>query len=339
MRVLVIGGTRYVGRFIVEGLLERGHEVTLFHRGRTNVGLFPDVERVLGDRVTDIEQLGSRTWDVVVDTCGYEPADVAPGLEYLVGRTERYAFISSAAVHEPTSQPGVTEDSPLQRGPEPEEPVVWWHDEYARDKVACEDLVRGAFGPERSLVLRPGMLVGPHDPVWYLPTLIARLRHGGRVLVPAVADQPVQVLDCRDLAVFTGELLDAGEVGTFLVDGHPVTHGEVLAEVAAAVDVPTELVAADEDWLLARPEVDEPWSRFPYWLPGEAVRGYCGIDVSRALEHGLTVRPLSSSVRDVAAWYDAEEFATREDWPRGHPPQRGLGADDEARMLADWAER
>lgn len=339
MQVLVIGGTRYVGRFIVEELLDQGHDVTLFHRGRTNTELFGDLERVLGDRVTDIGRLGDRDWDVVIDTCGYEPAEVAPAVEHLADRTERYVFISSVAVHEPTVHPGITEDSPVQRGTEPDDPVAWWHDAYARDKVACEDLVLGTFGPERTLVLRPGMLVGPHDPVWYLPTLVARFRFGGRVLVPAVADQPVQVLDCRDLGSFAGRMVDAGTVGTFLVDGPPVTHGEILQAVAAAVGTPLEFVAADESWLLARPEVDAPWERFPYWLPGEEALGYGGIDVSKALEQGLTPRPLTSTVQDVAAWYDAAGFAVREDWTRGHPPQRGLSSDDEARMLADWAAR
>lgn len=333
----MIGGTRYVGRFIVQELLEHGHDVTLFHRGRTNTELFGDLERVLGDRVTDIGRIGDRDWDVVIDTCGYEPSEVAPVVEHLADRTERYVFISSAAVHEPTSQPGITEDSPVQRDPEPGDPVEWWHDAYARDKVACEDVVLATFGPERTLVLRPGMLVGPHDPVWYLPTLVARFQHGGRVLVPAVADQPVQVLDCRDLGGFAARMVDAGTVGTFLVDGHPVTHGEILQAVAAAVGTDLEFVAADEPWLLARPEVDKPWERFPYWLPGDEALGYGGIDVSRALEHGLTPRSLASTVPDVVAWYQAAGFAGREDWPQGHPPQRGLAFDDEARMLADWA--
>lgn len=339
MQVLVIGGTRYVGRFIVAELLDRGHDVTLFHRGETNVDLFPGLERVLGDRVTDIGRLGERTWDVVIDTCGYEPAGIAPAVAHLADRTERYVFVSSVAVHEPTSRPGITEDSPLQHDPEPDDPVVWWHDDYARDKVACEELVRETFGPDRTVVLRPGMLVGPHDPVWYLPTLVARFRHGGRVLVPAVGDQPVQVLDCRDLAAFTGRLVDAGTVGTFLVDGHPVTHGEILTQVAAAVGTPVDVVAADEPWLLARSEVDEPWFRFPYWLPGDAAIGYGGIDVSKALGEGLTLRPLATTVQDVTAWYDGAGFAGREDWPRGHPPQRGLAPDHEARMLADWSAR
>lgn len=335
----MIGGTRYVGRFIVRELLDRGHDVTLFHRGRTNTELFADLDRVLGDRVTDIGRLGDRDWDVVIDTCGYEPGEVAPAVEHLADRTERYVFISSVAVHEPTSHPGITEDSPVQRDPEPDDPVAWWHDAYARDKVACEDLVLATFGPERTLVLRPGMLVGPHDPIWYLPTLVARFRRGGRVLVPAVADQPVQVLDCRDLADFTGRLVDAGTVGTFLVDGPPVTHGEILQGVAAAVGTPVEVVAVDEQWLLARPEVDEPWEQFPYWLPGDEALGYGGIDVSRALGHGLSPRPLASTVQDVAVWYDAGGFAAREDWPWGHPPQRGLAPDDEARILADWVAR
>lgn len=133
MDILVIGCTRFVGRHLADELLGRGHDLTFFHRGETNPDLYPAVDRVLGDRGTDLERLGDRTWDGVVDTCGYTPEHVERSVEYLADRTDLYVFVSSAAVYEPTAEPGIDDTAPLQTAPPTGDGVEWWHTEYARN--------------------------------------------------------------------------------------------------------------------------------------------------------------------------------------------------------------
>lgn len=339
MRILVIGGTRYVGRYVVEDLLRRGHELTLFHRGETNAELFGDVERVLGDRHTDLDRLGARSWDVVVDTCGYTPQDVRPSVELLADRVGQYVFVSSAAVYEPTTTVGIDETAPVQDGPEPPEPVVWWHAQYARDKVRCERMVLEAFGASRSLIVRPGMIMGPHDPVWYFPYWVVRLLRGGDVLAPGDGSQPLQFIDVRDLASFTGGLIDRSVSDVFTVDGpaRPLSFGSFLQQLNEFLQADARLNWVDEDWLLAR-ELDPPWERLPYWLPDPEVYGYCGMGNSKAVEHGLTFRPLAKSVEDVRDWYETGGFTEREGWLAGQPPARGITPESEASLLQQYSD-
>lgn len=339
MKILVIGGTRFVGRYLVEDLLRRGHQLTLFHRGETNPGLFPEVDRVLGDRRTDLHRIGDRSWDVVVDTCGYAPEDVQPSVEQFADKADQYVFVSSAAVYEPTTAVGIDEDWPVQDGPEPPDPVVWWHTEYARNKVRCERRVLDVFGPSRSLIIRPGMIMGPHDPVWYFPHWVVRILRGGDVLAPGNGTQPLQFIDVRDVASFTGGLIDRSISGVFTVDGpsQPLSFASYLEQLAELFDSGARLVWVDEEWLLAQ-DLGPPWERLPYWLPDPEVRGYCRMDNSKAVELGLTFRPLAQSAEDVRTWYGSGDFAQRDGWVAGLPPTRGLAPDAEASLLHAYSE-
>lgn len=340
MKILLIGGTRFVGRYLAEDLRRRGHELTLFHRGETNPGLFPDVDRVLGDRRTDLDRLGDSSWDVVVDTCGYDPEDVEPTVELMAEKVEQYVFVSSAAVYEPTTTVGLDERSPVQDGPEPPDPVAWWHTEYARNKVRCERIVLDAFEPSRSLIIRPGMIMGPHDPMWLFPYWVVRMLRGGEVLAPGDGSQPLQFIDVRDVGAFTGRLIDRSISGVFTVDGpsEPLSFASYLERLAETFDSDARLVWVDEEWLLAQ-EVDPPWERLPYWLPDPEVHGYCGMDNRKAIEHGLTFRPLTQTAEDVRGWYESGGFGEREGWVAGVPSTRGLAPARERSLLQAYANQ
>lgn len=338
MQVLVIGGTRYVGRHLAGALLELDHDLTFFHRGETNPDLFPEVDRVFGDRETDLDRLGDRTWDVVIDTCGYTPEHVDLAVEYLRDRADRYVFISSAAVYEPTSEPRIDETAAVQTEPPAGDGVEWWHTEYARHKVACEAIVLDAFGESNSLVIRPGMVIGPHDPVGYFTYWAVRLWRGGDVLVPDVRDQPLQFIDVRDLAAFTSEMVDRSVNDVFTVDGpaEPLTFGAAIETLRDQFRRESTLHWVETEWLLDH-DVTPPWEKLPYWLPGDAAEGYCRKSTEKARRHGLESRPLAETAADVIDWYRREDVGEREGWDDGLPPDRGLGPDEEAELLAAYA--
>lgn len=339
MDILVIGGTRFVGRHLAEDLLSRGHDLTFFHRGETNPGLFPAVDRVFGDRETDLENLGDRTWDVVIDTCGYTPEHVERSVDYLVDRTDRYVFISSAAVYEPTAQHGIDEDAAVQTEPPTSNEVEWWHTEYARNKVQCEAIVSDAFDDSNALVIRPGMLMGPHDPVNYFTYWAVRMHRGGDVVAPDVRDQPLQFIDARDLAAFTSDVIDRSISGVFTVDGpgEQLTFASFLETLRDCVGIDANIHWIDEEWLVAH-DVHPPWERLPYWLPGQASEGYCRMSIAKAKNHGLSFRPLAESAADVLEWYDRDVRGERDEWVDGLPPNRGLRPAEESELLAAYRE-
>lgn len=329
MRVLVIGGTRFVGRAIVQQLVDGGHEVTLFHRGKTNPTLFDSLEHVLGDRTTDIERLGDRSWDVAIDTCGYQADAILPAVGYLADRVEQYAFISSIAAFEPTTQVGIDETYPVQTGHPDGEEVVWWHSDYAREKVKSERLVTESFGETRSLILRPGMIFGPHDPLRYCTHWVSRMMRGGDVLAPGDGDQPLQMIDVRDLAAFVRTRIEAASGGVYTVTGPspPFTMRYFLESVASAVDADVRLVWVGEEWLL-RQNVDPPWEQFPYWIPSPEVYGYCAMDNTKAVNDGLEITPLVDSLRDTIDWWRGVVTTI--------PSSRGLDPEREHSLLASY---
>lgn len=336
MEILVIGGTRFVGRHLATALLARDHDLTFFHRGQTNPDLFPEVDRVLGDRTTDLHRLGDDPWDVVIDTCGYTPAHVETAVEYLSPRADRYVFISSAAVYEPTTEPGIDETAAVQTDVPTSDEVDWWHSEYARNKVACEAIVRDAFDESNALVVRPGMIMGPHDPVNFFTYWVLRLHRGGDVLVPAIRDQPLQFIDARDLGRFTAEAVDRSLAGAFTVDGpaDPLTVSTFLETLQEHFGRESTLHWVDQEWLRGR-DLGTPWEVFPYWLPGEEAEGYCRMSTRKAVRHGLTVRPVTESAADVLDWYERDRLGTREEWSHGYPPNRGPGPERESALLEE----
>lgn len=318
MDILVLGGTRFVGRHIVEAALARGHKVTTFTRGKSD--LIPGALALVGDRDTNLEPLKGRSWDAVIDTSGYVPRIVRQSAELLAGHTQFYAFISTISVYKDTAEP-VSEDSGLQTLSDPLVEQVSG-ETYGGLKVLCEAVVRETY-PGRSSILRPTLVVGPHDPTDRFTYWVRRFREGGKVLLPGKPEQVFQVIDARDLARFTLHTVEQHISGTFNVVAPPYTWGHLVEALQEATGRRTEPVWADEAWLLEQKVT--PWADLPAWIPASGDdAGLMRIQPTRALATGLTLSPLSQTVADTVAW----------DASRSEPLKAGLSRARELELLA-----
>ena len=327
MKLLVIGGTLFLGRHLVDAARAGGHDVTLANRGQTNADLFPDVARMVIDRDNDISALEAGEWDAVIDTCGYIPGHVRNVAELLADRVGHYTFVSSVSVYTDVSTPGVDEGSPVGVLDDPTVTEVTG-ETYGPLKVLCENVVRDVYR-ERALIVRPGLIVGPHDPSDRFTYWPRRFDLGGDAIVPDWRDMPVQLADARDLAEWMVRAADARASGTFNGTGPdaPWTLAEMVdACVRAAGDNAANPVWVDEAFLLEH-EV-APWGELPVWLPSQSEHaGMLAVSVDRAVAAGLTFRPLDEVVRDTLEW-----DRTRRDQPLRGP----LTAEKEADVLAKW---
>ncbi len=326
MKLLVIGGTRFSGRALSGLALEHGHEVTLFHRGSGPEDPWPEAEHIHGDRNGGIGLLGGRAFDAVVDMCGFVPREVRESGAALAG-AGLYAFVSSVSVHTDDARPYATEDDDI-REPAPPETEEVTDLTYGPLKVACELEVRRRFG-DRSLVVRPGLIVGPHDPTDRFTYWVRRVAGGGEVLAPGPPSYPVQWVDARDLAEFILSMCEAGTGGTFsaVTPAGEHTMEELLETCRFVSGSDATLTWADQAFLDERGV--EAWSELPLWIPQEpgAMLG----DSSRAIAAGLGARSVTQTVADTLAW-DRERPQT---WPMG----AGLDPDRERTLLAAWHAR
>jgi len=337
MRLLVMGGTVFLGRHIVAAATERGHELTLFNRGVSNPETVDGVEQLHGDREHDLALLAGRRWDAVIDTSGYLPRVVRASSELLAGAVDRYAFVSSISAYGVLPEPGLDENAPLAPPPPPgAEDVLRYYSEL---KAACEGEVGRAL-PDRRLVVRPGLIVGPHDPTERFTYWVRRLAEGGRVLIPDAPGQPVQLIDARDLAGWIVRMAETGADGVFNATGPatPLTLGPMLERIRIATGCAAELVPIEED-RLAEAGV-EPWSELPLWLdlPRQPdYRGFLAVDIGRALAAGLSFRPLEETVADTLAW--SRERPGGSAGAEGIPlsPPAGLAREREGELLATLA--
>lgn len=309
MNILVLGGTRFLGRHLVARLVDDGHAVTLFHRGRTGPDLFPDVERRIGDRDGGLAALGDGRWDAVVDTCGYVPRIVAASAAALAARVDRYLFISSISVYAepPPGTPG---------GPDERAPVVALDDPstetvdaatYGGLKARCEDEVRRRYG-DRALVVRPGLIVGPYDPTDRFTYWPARVARGGPFVAPEGPDAPLAYIDARDLADWLASAIATGLGGTFNAVGPSpmATFGQLFDACAEAAARPAAPV-----WIAPERLAElgvAPWTDLPMWLPPSA-RWLLRARGDRAIAHGLAFRPLRDTVADTLAWHRGRTVA------------------------------
>lgn len=336
MRLLIIGGTRFLGRHLVEDATERGHHVTLFNRGRTNPELFPGVERIRGDRESELDALKDGRWDAVVDTCGYVPRVVGASARALAGRVGLYVFISSISVHGDFSRP-VSEDSPLATI-EDESTEEVTGESYGPLKALSERAVEDAV-PGRALIVRPGLIVGPHDTTVRFSYWTARVARGGEVLAPGEPSRHVQFIDARDLAAWTLRMTEAGRAGVFDATGpdEPLTMGEFLDACRDVSRSDARFTWVDEQFLIERGVA--PWSELPLWLPesNEQFRYFSKVDVGRALAEGLTFRPLSETVRDTLAWQSGLPGSQPSIEKDGVPvPDATLKPERERELLDEW---
>jgi 2'-hydroxyisoflavone reductase len=329
VRLLVLGGTAFIGRRLVDAALERGHDVSILTRGRTNPGIFPEVEHLVGDRETDLSALEGRSFDVAIDTSGYVPRVVRSSTALLAGAVERYVFVSSISVYSEAAV--LTEKTAVQEAPEPESEDVGSY--YGPLKALCESEVTSTF-TGRALVIRPGLVVGRDDYTGRFGYWPRRVAEGGEVLAPGRPETRIWLIDARDLAEWIVRLVEQGANGVFNATGpvEPLTFGTLLDECKAISGSDARFAWADDDFLLRHGVA--PYIELPLWVP-DLDGGYPEVDVSRAVAAGLTFRPIGETIRDVL---DGEGFDARTAGSFGLPRRpAGLDPGREIELLADLA--
>jgi len=324
MNILIIGGTRFLGRHLVDSALARGHQVTLFNRGKTNPGLFPNVETILGDREHDIDKLSGRTWDAVIDVAGYVPRIVRESGVGLERSVSRYVFISTLSVHADNREIGINEEYPVGKL-EDESVEEITGETYGPLKALCEKTILDLYS-ERGLVVRPGLIVGPNDPTDRFTYWPVRIAKGGDVLAPEKPEVPVQIIDVRDLADFTIKLIEDKASGIYSATGpdYELTFGAMLETCKQVSESDAKVHWASVDFL--KQNKVEEWSDMPVWVPdNEENAGFSRFDVSKAIKSGLTFRPLKDTIRDTIAWANTR--------PAGHEWRAGLKSEREQELL------
>jgi 2'-hydroxyisoflavone reductase len=288
--VLVLGGTRFVGRVLVERSLAKGVDVTLFNRGVTDPSLFPEARHLGGDRRSDLSALGGRRWEVVVDVAGYDPDVVARSVEALRDEVDRYVFVSTLSVYaDHSTAASQQEDARLEND----------LSTYGGGKAACEALVRDAFG-DRALIVRAGLIVGRYDPTDRFAYWPRRIAAGGSVLAPGAPADATQSIDVQDLADWILRAAAAGRSGTFNAAGRQIRFGRLLEECCAVTGSTPELIWVSATELLAA-GVD-PWMGVPLWIAAPSWEAANAVDISKAVAAGLTFRPLSDTIREAFEW-------------------------------------
>jgi 2'-hydroxyisoflavone reductase len=322
VKLLVLGGTKFLGRAAVEAALEKGFEVTLFNRGQTNPELFPDAEKLRGDRATDLSELSGRSWDAVIDTSAYLPQDARASAEALAGAAGYYLFVSSVSVYADLSQP-VDEDSPLdelQEG-QPDDRLLEDFSNYGPLKVLCERAVAESFRGSTGIV-RPGLIVGPHDPTGRFTYWPHRVARGGDVLAPKPPDGTVQFVDVRDLGEWVVHLCEQRIDGTFNAANRDVTWEALLDTCREVAGSDAQFVWVDEEFLIEH-DVGQ-WMELPMWLHQDV--GIHATDVSRAVSTGLMFRPLAETIRGTLNHAETTNEA-------------GLDPSREAELIESWKAR
>jgi len=326
-RVLILGGTGFLGPKLVEQCQAMNAEVTLFNRGKTNPHLFPELEKLRGDRNDDLSALEGRTFDWVLDTSGYIPRQVEASAGLLAQQCERYLFVSSISAYANLQKPGVGEAGATIPMPDPYSEELPLH--YGALKAGCERAAEAAM-PGRATVVRPGLIVGPGDPTdrfTYWPTRVAR---GGDVVAPNDPADPVQFIDVRDLAGFMMETLARDKTGIYNATG-PTTPTTIGALLEACKTVTAS--KAQLHWVPTASLAEHgvaPWMELTVWVPtdDEQFGGMGQVDIAKAIDAGLQTRPLEETVEDTLAWWETLPAERRK------RPRAGLAADKEQAVLA-----
>jgi len=327
MRVLILGGTKFLGRHLVEAALLKNNEVTLFNRGQTNPEIFPGVERLRGNRDGDLDALRGRTWDVAIDTSGYVPRVVRDSVKLLADAVTSYIFVSSISVYTDFSAIGMNEDAPV--GAMEDETSEEVGQFYGPLKALCEQEVQSVFG-KRSLVVRPGLIVGPDDPTDRFTYWVQRFAEGGEVLVPGTRNRPLQFIDVRDLAKWMIEVSEHQLTGVFNVTGpgHPLTMGEFVSTLEAIVPSAGRAQWVEEEFLIEQ-DVKE-WSEVPLWISEKTNwPGFMAVNVDQAIQCGLEFHPLSTTILDTLLWWGQSQ-------PYDVELKAGISRERESELLRAW---
>lgn len=329
--ILMLGGTGFLGPQVVEYAIQRGHAVTLFNRGKTRPGLFPDLEKLQGNRDGDLKALEGRKWDAAVDTSGNVPRIVKASADLLAPNIKQYLYISSISVYADTSKPGQDETAKVMTMDDPSNEEVMKN--YGALKALSEKAAEASM-PGRVAVVRPGLIVGPDDPSDRFTYWPVRIERGGEVLAPGDGTDPVQVIDARDLSEWMIRLAELGTTGTYNALGPrtPRLFSELLHGIKAVTTSDATFTWVDADFLAAHQVL--PYQEMPVWMPARNGRqGFGRFDISREVGLGLTFRPLAVTARDTLDYYRAQPGDRQEKLRAGISPGR------EAEVLAAWHNR
>ncbi len=330
MKLLILGGTVFLGRHLVDAALARGHEVTLFNRGQHNPELYPEVEKLRGDRDGDLTALDGRRWDAVIDTSGYVPRIVRASAELLAPNVGHYTFISSLSVYGDTRTPGMDESAPVATMEDPTVEEV--APNYGPLKALCEQAAEAAL-PGRTLSVRAGLIVGPHDPTDRFTYWPRRVAQGGDVVAPGRPARFIQFIDARDLAEWMIRMVESSRAGIYNATGrHDVlTMGDLLQTCKDVAGSDARFVWIDDRFLNEKEA--GPWMELPLWIPEdwEKMAGFLRVSSEKAIAGGLTERPLAETVRDTLAWDRTRPAET--EYRAGMKPER------EAALLEAWRAR
>jgi 2'-hydroxyisoflavone reductase len=331
MKILILGGTVFLGRALVEAAMLRGHELTLFNRGRSGPDLYPEIERLKGNRDGGLSVLAGRSWDAAIDTSGYVPRLVRDSAEMLREAVGHYTFISSLSVYSDFKQPGMDESGPL--GKLNDESIETVDGEtYGPLKALCEQAAESAM-PRRVLVIRPGLIVGQYDPSDRFTYWPERVRRGGEVLAPGKPGRMVQYIDVRDLAEWNIRMVETGKTGVYNANGpeEPQAMQALLEACKTASGSEARFNWVSEKFL--EEQGVEGWSEMPLWLPESDPEygGFFSVNVSKAQSDGLTYRSAVDTAQATLEW-----SVTR---PADHAWRAGITAEREAALLELWKQR
>lgn len=328
LKILILGGTGFIGPHQVRYALRRGHSVTLFNRGKTNPGLFPGVEQLRGDRNDNLKALeNERKWDAVIDNSATVPRWVRMSAGLLKKRVDHYLYVSSLSAYSDNSRPGITEDGPLIRLEDPAVEEITG-ETYGGLKVLCEEETRRAF-PVSHTVVRPTLIVGPGDPTDRFTYWPVRIDQGGEVLAPGTPEDPVQLIDARDLSEWMIRLLENRAHGTFNATSRPMGMAEMLYGIKASTSRHVWFTWIPASYL--EKNMVRPWSDMPTWIPptGE-YRGFSMFSGEKAISKGLTFRPLADTSRETLEWFKGLSGNNQSGL------KTGISREREKEILAGW---
>ena len=332
LRLLILGGTAFLGPEIVAAAKARDWTITLFNRGKTNPHLFPELEKLHGDRNGDLKSLEGRKWDAVIDTSGYVPRHVHDSATLLKDAVKHYVFISTISVYEELSKPGMDESAPVAKlADETTEKVTG--ETYGALKALCEKAAQSSI-PDGTTVIRPGLIVGPGDSSDRFTYWPVRVDRGGEVLAPGDPQDPVQFIDVRDLAEWTVRTVSERTLGVFNATGpkEPLPIGALLEACKKASGSDATFTWVNAGFL--EEQKVSPWSDMPVWIPPVGKEaGASRVSSAKALAQGLAYRPVEETAKDTLAWWKGQPEERRAKLRGGISPER------EAEVLRAWHEK
>ena len=326
MNILILGGTGFIGPHLVQHALDRGHRITLFNRGRTNTHLFPEVEKLVGDRNDDLSALEGRRWDAVIDNSGYTPQQVRLSVDLLRNNCDQYLFTSTRAVYTDFTHDVMDEDAPV--GPKDLPESEW--EGYGPNKVLAERIVQDAFGA-RTLIARPPVIVGPGDRTDRFTYWVDRIDDGGDILVQGDPTDPIQFVDVRDLSEFYVHLLEQSIAGIFNTEGpgSALNTAGLIHGIKAVTSTPSTFTWVDWDFLIEAGET--PQQSLPFWQPPRGrYLNYGRMVNTRAIDSGMTFRPLAVIAKDTLDWHRSRATEQQETL------RVGMSREREAELLRSW---